>query len=52
MGHGAWGKFKKYKDTVEPELPGVVRWTDQTQEDQHGEHRDAGYDNHPRPRSL
>jgi hypothetical protein len=41
------GKFKK--DIVEPELPGLVRWTNQTQEDEHGEHRDANYDNHRRP---
>jgi hypothetical protein len=33
------GKFKK--DAVEPELPGFVRWTDQAQEDQHSEYRDA-----------
>jgi hypothetical protein len=47
---GAWGKFKK--DAVEPELPGLVRGTDQAQGDQHGENRDAGYGNHRRPRSY
>jgi hypothetical protein len=45
------GKFKK-KVVVEPELPGLVRWADQTQENQHSEHRDAGYDNHRRPRAF
>ena len=44
------GKFKR--DAFEPELPGLVRWTNETQEDQNGKHRDAGYDNHRRPWSF
>jgi hypothetical protein len=44
------GKLKK--DVVEPKLsgPGFACGTDQTQEEQHSEYRDAGYDNHRRPR--
>jgi hypothetical protein len=44
------GKLKK--DAVEPKLsgPGFACGTDQTQEEQHSEYRDAGYDNHRRPR--
>ena len=44
------GKFKKV--TVEPELPGLVRWTGQTEEDQNSENRDTGYDHHRRFRSF
>jgi hypothetical protein len=48
----SWGVGKFKKDAVEEELSGLVRGTDQAQEDQHGEHRDAGYDNPRRPRSF
>jgi len=48
----SWGMGKFKKDVVEPELsgPGFAYGTDQTQEDQNSEYRDAGYDNHRRPR--
>jgi len=47
----SWGMGKIEKDAVEPKLSEPVRRTDQTQKDQHSEHRDADYGNHRRPRS-
>ena len=46
----SWGVGKLKKIFVEAELPGLVRWTGQTQEDQNSENRDTGYGHHRAPR--